>query len=253
MKMHVLNGGRLRMKKHVYQPDADRAETIELPVSSFLLRHAQGNVLFDTGCNPAVVTDAEGRWGGVARAMTPIMGPDDNVVSQLACVGLAPDDIDVVICSHFHPDHCGCNGFFRKATVVVHALELAAAKAENAQAAGYLAVDWDQGNPLELIEGEKDLFGDGRVTLIPLPGHTPGLTGALVTLDRDGPFLLASDAVSLRSSLDAGVVPKNTWNVEQHVKTIVEIRRIEAAGATVLCGHDDAQYAGLRKGADAYE
>lgn len=252
MKMHVLSGGRLRMKKHVYEPSADRAETIELPVSCVLLRHRQGNVLFDTGCHPSVVEDADARWGGVARAMTPIMGPADNVVSQLACVGLGPDDVDVVVCSHFHPDHCGCNAFFRRATMVVNAAELAAARADGAEAAGYLAAEWDTGNPMEVIEGEKDLFGDGRITLLPLPGHTPGLTGALVTLDRDGAFLLASDAVSLRSSLDRDVIPKNTWSREHHVRTIAEIRRIEAAGATVLCGHDDAQWATLRKGADAY-
>lgn len=253
MKMHVLSGGRLRMKRHVYEPDADRSETIELPVSSILLRHPQGNVLFDTGCHPSVVTEAEARWGGVARAMTPIMGPQDNVVSQLACTGLGPDDIDVVICSHFHPDHCGCNAFFRRATMVAHAAEMAAARAENAQAAGYLPVEWDQPNPVDLIDGQRDLFGDGRVTLIPLPGHTPGLTGALVSLDRDGAFLLASDAVSLRSSLDADVVPKNTWNADLYRNSLDEIRRIEAAGATVLCGHDDAQWATLRKGADAYQ
>ena len=252
MKMHVLSGGRLRMKRHVYEPDADRSETLDLPVSSILLRHRQGNVLFDTGCHPSVVTQAEERWGGVARAMTPIMGPQDNVVSQLTCTGLGPDDIDVVICSHFHPDHCGCNVFFRRATMIVHAAEMAAAQAENAQAAGYLPVEWDQPNPVELIEGQKDLFGDGRVTLIPLPGHTPGLTGALVTLDRDGAFLLASDAVSLRSSLDTDVVPKNTWSPDLHRRSIGEIRKIEADGATVLCGHDDAQWASLRKGADAY-
>ena len=253
MKMHVLSGGRLRMKRHVYEPDADRSETIELPVSSILLRHPQGNVLFDTGCHPSVVTEAEARWGGVARAMTPIMGPQDNVVSQLACTGIAPDDIDVVICSHFHPDHCGCNAFFRRATVVVHAAEMAAARAENAQAAGYLPVEWDQPNPVDLIDGQRDLFGDGRVTLIPLPGHTPGLTGALVSLDQDGAFLLASDAVSLRSSLDADVVPKNTWNADLYRRSLIEIRRIEAAGATVLCGHDDAQWTLLRKGAEAYQ
>lgn len=252
MKMHVLSGGRLRMKRHVYEPDADRSETLELPVSSILLRHRQGNVLFDTGCHPSVVTQAEERWGGVARAMTPIMGPQDNVVAQLTCTGLGPDDIDVVICSHFHPDHCGCNVFFRRATMIVHTAEMAAARAENAQTAGYLPVEWDQPNPVQLIEGETDLFGDGRITLIPLPGHTPGLTGALVTLDRDGAFLLASDAVSLRSSLDTDVVPKNTWSPDLHRRSIGEIRKIEADGATVLCGHDDAQWASLRKGADAY-
>ncbi len=106
--------------------------------------------------------------------------------------------------------------------------------------------------PWRLIDGQKDLFGDGRITLIPLPGHTPGLTGALVTLDRDGAFLLASDAVSLKASLETDVVPKNTWSVDLHHRSIAEIRKIEAAGATVLCGHDDAQWQTLRTGAHAY-
>ena len=45
MKMHLLSGGRVRMRKVVYFPDADRNETIEMPISCVLLRHAQGNVL----------------------------------------------------------------------------------------------------------------------------------------------------------------------------------------------------------------
>ena len=67
MKMHVLSGGRLKMRRHIYFPDADRNESIELPVNCILLRHPKGNVLFDTGCHPDVVTNAEGRWGPLAR------------------------------------------------------------------------------------------------------------------------------------------------------------------------------------------
>src|SRR5689334_25373023 len=109
MKIHALSGGRVRMRKSVFVPDADRGESIDLPVSCALLRHRQGNVLFDTGCHPSVVEDAQARWGGLAKMMTPIMAPDDNVITGLATVGMKPTDIDVVVCSHLHPDHCGCN------------------------------------------------------------------------------------------------------------------------------------------------
>ena len=47
MKMHLLSGGRLRMRKSVYFPDAERSESVELPVSCALFRHSQGNVLFE--------------------------------------------------------------------------------------------------------------------------------------------------------------------------------------------------------------
>ena len=61
MKMHFLNGGRLRMRKSIYLPESDRSETIELPVSCVLLRHTQGNVLLDTGCHPSAVVDPAAR------------------------------------------------------------------------------------------------------------------------------------------------------------------------------------------------
>src|SRR5262249_10206249 len=118
MKMHILSGGRVRMRKSIYLPDADRSKTIELPVSSILLRDARGNVLFDTGCHPSVVEDAPARWGGLAKLITPIMGANDNVLAGLATLGLEPGDIDLVVCSHLHPDHCGCNEFFTRATVM---------------------------------------------------------------------------------------------------------------------------------------
>ena len=53
MKMHLLPCGRVRMRKNIFLPAAERGETIELPVASALLRHSQANVLFDTGCHPA--------------------------------------------------------------------------------------------------------------------------------------------------------------------------------------------------------
>ncbi len=253
MKMHILSGGRLRVRKTMYDPNAVRGETLDAPVSCILLRHGQGNVLFDTGCHPAVATEPEARWGGLTKVMTPIMRPGDNVINALADIGLACDDIDVVVCSHLHPDHCGCNTFFTRATCIVHAKEIEAARAPGAEAAGYLAAEWERPAPPETIVGERDLFGDGRIVLIPLPGHTPGSTGALVVLEKSGTFLLAADTVSLRSTLDTGIIPRNTWNAEALAKSLAEVSRIEARGATVLCGHDQAQWLTLRKGADAYE
>jgi N-acyl homoserine lactone hydrolase len=253
MKLQFISAGRLRLKKSIYDRSADRSETFEAPVSSALIRHKQGNVLFDTGCHPSVVEHGEERWGSLMKVMTPVMGAQDTLLPNLACVGINPDDIDVVVNSHFHPDHCGCNEFFRKATIIAHTKEIEAAKAPGAETAGYLRADWDHGQKADAVDGERDLFGDGKLVLIPLPGHTPGTLGASVNLDRDGSFLLVSDAVSLRANLDADTVPRNTWNAEALLKSFAEIRRVEKSGATIVCGHDDAQWQGLRKGAEAYE
>jgi N-acyl homoserine lactone hydrolase len=253
MRMHFLSGGRIRVRRSLYYPTAERSETIELPVPCVLFRHPQGNVLFDTGCPPSVVTDAAGRWGELARVMTPVMPEGENVISALAGLDLKPDDIDVVVCSHLHPDHCGCNAFFKRATVVLHAREIEAARSATAKAQGYLAADWDHPMPIDEISGERDLFADGRIVLLPLPGHTPGTLSALVQLERSGTFLLASDTVSLRETLDDDLIPRNTWNADVLVKSLAEIRHIAARGVTVICGHDDRQWQTLRKGVDAYD
>jgi N-acyl homoserine lactone hydrolase len=191
MKMHMLHAGSIKMRKSIFLP-AEKTEMMELPVSCALIRHPKGNVLFDTGCHPSVVADPQARWGGLAKMMTPIMPPGENVLSSLEAVGVEPEDIDVVVCSHLHPDHCGCNQFFHKARFYVNAREMEAAKADGATNAGYLSADWDHGLPTIEIDGEHDLFGDGRIVLVPLPGHTPGTMGLQAQLDKSGSFLLAS-------------------------------------------------------------
>jgi N-acyl homoserine lactone hydrolase len=251
MKMHALSGGRVRMRKAVYVPDADRNEMIELPVSCFLLRHPQGNVLFDTGCHPSV-PENPARWQGMEKFMTPIMPPGENVLAGLEAIGFSADDVDVVVCSHLHPDHCGCNALFKRASILVHAREIEAARKPNAVPMGYLASEWDFGAP-DALTGERDVFGDGRIVLIELPGHTPGSIGALVQLENSGAFLLAADTVSVRVSLDTGVHPRNVQDHDALERSFAQIRRIEAGGATILCGHDAAQWDTLRKGAAFYD
>ena len=253
MKMHLLSGGRLRLRKSIYFPDANRSETMDVPVSCALLRHRQGNVLFDTGCHPSVSDDPTARWGDLAKIMVPIMPNGDNVVTGLTGIGLQCDDIDIVVCSHLHPDHCGCNTLFKRASFIIHKKEIEAARGPGAENAGYLAGEWEQSAPTEELDAERELFGDGRIVLIPLTGHTPGTTGMLVALDRSGKFLLASDSVSVRATLDRDIIPRNTWNASALAKSLAEIRRLQQQGVTVLCGHDDAQWQSLGKGADAYD
>ncbi|MEI4508716.1 N-acyl homoserine lactonase family protein [Sphingopyxis sp. CCNWLW253] len=252
MKMHFLSGGRLRMRRSIYYPGAARDATVELPVICTLLRHAQGNILFDTGCSPEAAIDPEARWGGVARAMAPIFAPEQAVVGQLGLAGLLPDDIDVVVCSHLHPDHCGCNDHFPRATVICHAAEVAAARAPDGAAMGYLPREWDNPQGFDTFEGQRDLFGDGRIILLPVPGHTPGMTAALVALDGDGEFLLASDAIAVEANLREGYAPKNSWDLGLANEAIDALRRIGEKGATVIFGHDDAQWQTLRRGSDYY-
>lgn len=253
MKMHFLDGGRLRMKRRVFVPTAGREELIELPVISTLFRHATANVLFDTGCHPSVETDAGARWGGLAKFMTPIAQPNANVIAGLAELDLKPEDIDVVVNSHLHPDHCGCNAFFTNATFFCHEAEVAAASVPGADRKGYLRAEWDHPMRLDTVSGQHDVLGDSRLVTIPLPGHTPGMMGLRADLHLSGEFFIVSDAVSLKRNLDNDEVPMNAWDGEKLLTSYETVRERENAGATIICGHDDTQWQTLRTGHQAYE
>lgn len=253
MKMHFLDGGRLRMKRRIFVPGADRDEAIELPVIATLFRHPKGNVLFDTGCHPSVETDAEARWGGMAKFMTPVAPPKQDVINALAKVGLKPEDIDVVVNSHLHPDHCGCNEFFTRAQFFCHEAELAAGTAEGAGKMGYLRAEWEHPMRLDTISGSLDVFDDSRLVTIHIPGHTPGLIGMRAELEKDGEFFIVSDAVALERNLDNDEAPMNAWNSDLLLSSYDTIRARRNAGATIICGHDDTQWQRLRSGPEAYE
>ena len=251
--MHILSGGRLQLKKQIYLPEAAPDEIITLPVSCFLFRHPQGNVLFDTGCHPSVAGNPEKRWGDMAQSVVPVMGVDDNIVSELRRVNLTPEDIDIVVNSHLHSDHCGCNEFFSKAKIYVHADELAIARDPALEGRGYFKADWDHPMPIIEVTGEVDIFADGRIVLLPLPGHTPGLTGLFASLPNSGTYLLTSDAVPLRENLDWEILPTNTWNPDLLTKSFTEIKRIGKSGAAVICGHDLAQSSTFKTAEEFYD
>ncbi len=254
MKMHILDAGRLAMKKRIYVPDcADRTEMIELPVMAVLFRHSEGNILFDTGYHTSVIADAEGRWGKLASVMQPIGAPTNNVIDSIGALGLVPDDINIVVNSHFHPDHAGCNEFFRNARFIVPRKELEVARSKDGARLGMMPEDWDHPMPMEGVSDGYDIMGDGSLVTIELPGHTPGLMGLKVTLENTGKVLLVSDAVNLRRNLDNDEVPRNAWDADAVLASYAIVRDLEAGGSMLICCHDDQQHKALKKSADAYD
>ena len=82
------------------------------PVNVYVIEHASGLILFDTGQDRASVTDGSYFPGGVAgylyhRLARFDIGEDDTLTAQLATLGYAPADVDTAIVSHLHEDHIG--------------------------------------------------------------------------------------------------------------------------------------------------
>jgi glyoxylase-like metal-dependent hydrolase (beta-lactamase superfamily II) len=243
----VLCGGYLELDVALMLPDREAGARWTVPVPAFLVVHATGRLLFDTGVHRAAITDPIGRLGARRASRFGMRSrPGDDVVSQLALLGLGPDDITHVANSHFHFDHCGGNEFFPQATFLVQRAELLAARDPAILAEKRYVPspeDFEHPLPYRPVDGEHDVFGDGTVVLIPTPGHTPGHQSLRVRRGTGGDLVLAADACYTRENMDRALLPAVVWDAAEMARSLGRLRALrDREGATIVFGHDPAQW-----------
>ena len=181
-----------------YTPASDM---LHLAGGSFLLRFAGRCVLIDTCVGCGKPRPARPAWHD---------RQDDGFLRRLSAAGVAPEQVDTVLCTHLHADHVGWNTRLRNgrwvptfpnARYLLGRTELAHWQAE-AAARGMEAVNHgsyaDSVLPV-IAAGQADLVDDGYelaagLVLRPLPGHTPGQMG-LVAERTAGTVLFCGDAI----------------------------------------------------------
>lgn len=216
----------------IYDPlDPDGARLVYGPYLLFLVEHARGRVLFDTGMHP--------KWKTAGPARRIQVSQNDDVVSVLATARVRPDEIEHVVASHLHYDHAGGLQFFPGAAVWVQSAELRFAYAPAAyQRELYDRDDFDHRLRWQELDGGHDLFGDGAVTILPTPGHTPGHQSLRVELPS-GPHVLAADASYLDGAMRARHLPGVVWNPDAMVASWKMLEALERdLGARLIFTHD---------------
>lgn len=201
----------------------------EIVDSCYLIRHGDQILLWDTGFGAALKGSEKDMGGLVARL-------DKTLAEQLAAGKLTPTDVDVVGISHHHADHTGGAKDFPAARLLIGSGDFAKSAGKDDPFGAWRSA----GAKLSLASGDVDVFGDGKVTAIRLPGHTPDHLALLVRL-ASGPVLLTGD---LYHSTDArakrGVPPFNTSRPE----TLASMDKFEALakqlGAKVVIQHEPA-------------
>lgn len=219
-------------------------EPVEIPVPAWLIRHPDGLVLFDCGMHSELAAEGEMR-DTVSLFFGLGMTEADLVGAQLRERDVDPDSIDVIVLSHLHFDHTGGLAQIPNARVVIQADEWAAGlDGEVAAINSFRREDYELGHDVVTPVGEHDLFGDGRVTCIPTPGHTPGHQSLRVRLDS-GEIILCADCAYFERTLDGGPLPGIGHDHEQQARSIATLREMRAGGATLVPGHDPQAFAAL--------
>src|SRR5205823_2713379 len=175
-----------------------------------------------------------------------------NVLGHLADLGLRPDDIDMLICTHFDVDHAGYHDAFPEAELIVQREHYELARSGHPRFAP-ARPHWDHPDlRYRLIEGDTELLPG--LTLIETSGHTPGHQSVLVRLPQTGPVLLAIDAVPIQRLFtpDRQVSPMddNEEQLRASTRKLLDVVEREHV-ALVIFGHDGLQWQTLKK-APAY-
>jgi glyoxylase-like metal-dependent hydrolase (beta-lactamase superfamily II) len=244
VRIFALACGWLEFERNLFFPDAKEGARLRSPVCSFLVVHPRGKLLFDTGLHCDALTDPAGRLGKRVASLFAIRAADgEDLIAQLAKLRLAPGDIDYVVNSHFHFDHCGCNASFPRATFLVQRAELDAARADPKR---YNPKDWDHPLGYEAVDGERDVFGDGSVVLLPTPGHTPGHQSLWVRDGVDRQFVFTADASYTKQHLDRAILPFAVHDAAQMTRSLGVLRDLrDRRGVALLYGHDADQWNSL--------
>ena len=200
--------------------------------SCYLIQVGNAYMLWDTGL-PAAAKDAPN------DPAKPTSGTlRKTIVEQLAELGIKPDQIGLIGISHNHGDHTGQAADFPKAKLVIGAGDLAAIRKN--EAIGKPLANWlGDGAKVEGIEGDKDLFQDGSVTMINLPGHTPGHHGLLVRLPKTGAVLLSGDVAHFHENLDSDGVPAMNVSRADSLAAMDRFRKLaKSLKAVAIIQHD---------------
>jgi N-acyl homoserine lactone hydrolase len=199
----------------------------------YLIHHAQGWLLWDTGVTDAVAAMPNGQAPSDPRAIH--WYKPKTLASELAAVKVKPDEIKYLAISHTHPDHIGNVEIFPNSTLLVQ-------KAEYEWPAPLGVNRFKPEHPVKKLEGDYDVFGDGSVTIISTPGHTPGHQSLLVKLPKTGPVILSGDAVHFRSNWDNRRVPSINYDKDKTSASMQRIADLIAKEkAQLWINHDKAQ------------
>ena len=245
-KLYILNCGEgVSGDISRWSPGVNVGQSMDFVDNCYLIHHAQGWLLWDTGVADAVAAMPDGQAPSDPKA-THWRRPK-TLASELDGLGVKPADIKYVAVSHTHPDHVGNIKMFPQSTVLVQ-------KAEYDWPTPFGRTLQAIASPINKLEGDHDVFGDGSVTIIATPGHTPGHQSLLVKLPKTGALVLSGDAVHFKSNWENRRVP--SMNADND-NTLASMQRIADVlmreKAQLWINHDKAQRDSLKMAPGYYD
>jgi N-acyl homoserine lactone hydrolase len=197
LRLYRLDCGRVHVDPMNVFSDTDTypGRSVDLVDSCYLIKHNDDWLMWDTGLPAAIGSEPEGLSNGPFHLMV-----DSSIPGQLAQLNLTPEDITHVGISHAHFDHIGNVNLFQKATLLIQAAEYDFLANPKEARAFHMEPDLisfflkgEGAKQVRALSGDADIFGDGSVKAVSLPGHTPGHMALQIELPETGTVFLSGD------------------------------------------------------------
>jgi N-acyl homoserine lactone hydrolase len=245
-RMYVFNCGEAHVKDiSRWSPGVNVGKQADFSDHCYLIRHAKGLMLWDSGYSDAIAAMPNGLDTPLSIARV-----TKTLASQLAEIGIAPAQITHLAFSHTHGDHVGNANLFTAATLYMQQPEYDAAFGPNAAKFNFVAANYEKlrANPVVKLNGDRDVFGDGSVVIVSTPGHTMGHQSLLVRLPKMGPVLLSGDVAHFEDNWVNRRVPGFNFNRDQSLQSMEKVAALLASTrAQLWINHDKAQSARIPK------
>ena len=223
----------------------------EMFVPCYLIEHQGKRMVWDFGLPPNIVGS-----GVVEYVPGATMRYDVSIIDQLKILGLEPSDIDFVAPSHLHFDHAGALSLFKGSTLLIQKAERDSVVDGNTE---NVAIDPSlfagvEDTPTVQLEGDHDVFGDGKVVIYSTPGHTAGHQVLFVDLENTGRIVLSGDLYHFRFSRENQRTPEFNFSRDQTLESMERVEALlEQKAATLWIEHDHALADTLKKSPAFYD
>jgi len=226
VKIRPLHIGTITRQKLIFYHWLEPGQLTEAPLISWYIEGSDKKILVDTGGGDP--SKAHPKWLPYVRE------EDQSLENALKKIGLTCEDMDIVVTTHLHWDHCIGNDLFPNAEIIVQEEELKSARSPFPIAQyGYkksIVEDVDYA----VISGDKKI-AEG-VELIFTPGHTYGMQGVLVEAETEK-YFIAGDTFGIFKNLeeDPPMISGIYVDLRKYYQSIEKITQL---GAFILPGHD---------------
>jgi glyoxylase-like metal-dependent hydrolase (beta-lactamase superfamily II) len=261
MKIHAIQTGTVALttswregvghgKRRLLNTLLDREWTEPLPIYAFAIEHPEGVIVVDTGETARVAEPGYfPRWSPFFRfAVRESVEPEQEIGPQLERLGIRPSDVRWVVMTHLHTDHAGGLHHFPGNEILVSRTEMEYAAGLRGRLRGYVNKPWPGWFEPTKVDLTPAPFGPfpaslrltqaGDVTLVPVPGHTPGQLGVFVE-EGDHTVFIAGDSSYTEDAMLRGAADGVGPDEEAEHLTHERIRAHAALTPTVyLPAHD---------------